>query len=412
MSKAREVAVGVVRALTGAGHQAYFAGGCVRDELLGREPDDYDVATSAHPEQVRAVYPKVNEVGVSFGVLLVKQKGEVVEVATFREEGVYSDKRRPDEVRFSTAEADARRRDFTINALFLDPLSPGDDGATVSPLGGRVIDFVGGIEDLRAKRLRAVGNAGHRLEEDHLRALRGVRLAARLGFTIEESTGAAMRARASGLDGVSRERVGEEMRKMLSHPSRAEAVRVMTALGLDAPALQEEHVECEAQAVGGLPEGADVATALGAWAIDRAGLEGCAGVSARWREALCLSNEETEALSSALRGVGVLEKEWGGLGVAGRKRAASSAWFGRALAIVNARNGAWGLRIEEDVAELSGSFGGLAPEAWVSGDDLIAMGMKPGPRFREVLEAVYDAQLEGRVRTRQEALEEARRRGM
>ncbi len=402
----------VVRALSGAGHEAYFAGGCVRDELLGREPDDYDVATSAHPDQVRAVYPRVNEVGVSFGVLLVKQKGEVVEVATFREEGVYSDKRRPDEVRFSTSQADARRRDFTINALFLDPLTSGDEGGVSSPLGGRVIDFVGGVDDLRAKRLRAVGNAEHRLEEDHLRALRGVRLAARLGFTIEDSTAAAMRARARGLDGVSRERVGEEMRKMLGHPSRGEAVRLMTGLGLDAPALREAHVEREARAVAGLPPDADVATALAAWAIDRAGLEGLNGVSARWREALCLSNEETESLAGALRGVWVLEKEWGGLGVAAKKRAASSSWFSRALAIVRSRDGAWGMRLEEEARELARTFGGLAPEGWVSGDDLIAMGMKPGPRFREVLDALYDAQLEGRVRSRAEALEEARRRGM
>ncbi len=401
----------VVRALTKAGHEAYFAGGCVRDELLGREPDDYDVATSAHPDRVREVFPRVNEVGVSFGVLLVKQHGVVVEVATFREEGTYSDNRRPDDVRFSTAQADARRRDFTINALFLDPLAKSVGGEPSSPLGGRVIDFVGGVEDLRAGRLRAVGDAGKRLEEDHLRALRGVRLAARLGFVIDASTGEAMRARARGLDGVSRERVGDEMRKMLSHGSRAEAVRCMTALGLDAPALGEAHVDGEARALGGLPHDSDVATALAAWAIDRAGLEGAGASVSRWRRSLCLSNDETEAMSAAVRGVGTLEGGWEALGVAARKRAASSSWFGGALAIVRARDGERGSAIEADVRGLAGTFGGLAPQAWVSGDDLIAMGMRPGPTFRGVLDAVYDAQLEGRVRSREEALEEARRTG-
>lgn len=399
----------VVRALTKAGHEAYFAGGCVRDELLAREPDDYDVATSAHPEQVREVFPRVNEVGVSFGVLLVKQRGEVVEVATFREEGVYSDKRRPDEVRFSTAQADARRRDFTINALFLDPLSGGEPGSPTSPLGGRVIDFVGGVEDLRAQRLRAVGDAGQRLDEDHLRALRGVRLASRLGFTIDDATGEAMRARASGLEGVSRERIGDEMRKMLSHPTRAAAVRRLIALGLDAPSLGEAHRDGPTPALDGLRDDADTPTALAAWAIDRCGLEDAGAAIPRWRDALCLSNDETEALAGAVRGVRVLESEWGLLGVAARKRAASSAWFSRSLAIVTARDETKGDDIGSDVALLAGTFGGLAPRAWVSGDDLIAMGMAPGPRFREVLDAAYDAQLEGLVGTRSEALEMVRR---
>lgn len=411
MSVAREAAVTVVRALAKAGHEAYFAGGCVRDELLGREPDDYDVATSAHPEQVRAVFPRVNEVGVSFGVLLVKQKGVVVEVATFREEGAYSDKRRPDEVRFSTAQADARRRDFTINALFLDPLAAREEGGEGSPLGGRVIDFVGGMDDLRAARLRAVGEAGKRLEEDHLRALRGVRLAARLGFTIDEGTARAMGQRAGGLEGVSRERVGEEMRKMLSHPSRGRAVALMTSLGLDAPSLGEAHVEGAARALEGLPAEADVSCALAAWAIDRLGVEGAREGVGRWRSSLCLSNDETEEMSRAVEGVARLEAAWASMGVAARKRAGASAWFGRALAIVRARDARVGAAVETDVGALRGTFGGLAPEAWVSGDDLIAMGMRPGPRFREVLDGVYDAQLEGRVRSRVEALEEARRLG-
>src|SRR5256714_13973688 len=156
----REDAVQVVQALRAAGPVAYFAGGCVRDLLLGHEPKDYDVATDAHPPQVRSLFKNTQAVGQAFGVILVRVGRSVVEVATFRTDGKYLDGRRPSEVQFTTAEEDARRRDFTINGLFYDPVAD------------RVIDYVGGQEDLKSKTLRAIGDAGARFEEDHLRLLR------------------------------------------------------------------------------------------------------------------------------------------------------------------------------------------------------------------------------------------------
>src|SRR5438067_13328797 len=163
----------VLRGLREAGHVAYFAGGCVRDVLLGLEPKDYDVATDAHPQKVRSLFRSTAAVGQAFGVILVRLGKSVVEVATFRSDGRYVDGRRPEDVRFTTAEEDAKRRDFTINGLFFDPLED------------RVIDYVGGQEDLTARRLRAIGDPWQRFEEDHLRLLRAVRFAARFDLEIE-----------------------------------------------------------------------------------------------------------------------------------------------------------------------------------------------------------------------------------
>ena len=224
---ARGTAASIVRRLREAGHVAYFAGGCVRDELLGLDPVDYDVATDARPDAIQAMFRKTAAVGASFGVVLVKEAGGVVEVATFRSDGPYSDSRRPDRVEFADAAHDAQRRDFTINALFLDPLAA-EDSASIH---GHVIDHVGGMADLRARVIRAVGDPERRLAEDHLRALRAVRFAARFGFAIEQGTASAIREHASDLEGVSRERVGDELRRMFLAETRAEAAGVPRRAG-------------------------------------------------------------------------------------------------------------------------------------------------------------------------------------
>ena len=169
-------ALHVIRTLRADGHQAYVVGGCVRDQLLGAQPKDWDVATSARPEQVEALFPRTIGVGKSFGVILVVLDGHESEVATFRGESEYSDGRHPDSVHFTDAEEDARRRDFTINALFYDPEEQ------------CVLDFVGGLADLDAHLLRTVGEPEERFAEDHLRLLRAVRFAARTGFTLEART--------------------------------------------------------------------------------------------------------------------------------------------------------------------------------------------------------------------------------
>lgn len=404
MPDARSAALEIVAALRSAGHESYLAGGCVRDELLGLKPDDYDVATAARPDSVRSLFRSVSEVGVSFGVMLVRQRGHVVEVATFREEGAYTDARRPDQVRFSTAEADARRRDFTVNALFLDPL---DDSA---PPPGRVIDFVGGLPDLGRRLIRAVGAPDDRLAEDHLRALRAVRLASRLGFEIDPDTNAAIERHSSELRGVSRERIGDEARKMLGHRSRAVAAARLQELGLDAPTLDEPPTRAPLTALHGLPADASFSTALAAWSLDRlAARDGgphadVSLLAPRLRRALCLSNDESAALRAVMEGVATLEGRWAAMGVAAQKRAAASDWFEPALSIVSARSFPAAEAVRARRSELAALGPGIAPAALLTGDDLIGAGLAPGPSFKRTLDAVYDAQLEGRVAGRDEAL--------
>src|SRR5688572_28207686 len=248
----REDALAVVQRLRGAGHVAYFAGGCVRDLLLGLEPKDYDVATDAPPDRVRELFKRTQAVGQAFGVILVRVGRSQVEVATFRAEGKYLDGRRPSEVRYTTAEEDANRRDFTINGLFLDPMprapnaaasspspsegegkgegerpanppSPGTPGEgrgegsspnamTADSPHGQVIDFVGGLRDLNDRTLRAIGDPLVRFAEDYLRLLRAVRFAARFSLTIDPATAGAIHKRASLLVGISPERIADELR--------------------------------------------------------------------------------------------------------------------------------------------------------------------------------------------------------
>ncbi len=401
-----------------AGHLAYFAGGCVRDELLSLRPTDFDVATDAVPARVRELFPRTAEVGAAFGVVLVYEQvaGEkaVIEVATFRADGPYSDSRRPDRVHFSTPEEDAKRRDFTINALFLDPLI-----AAGRP--GRVIDFVGGQADLAARVIRAVGEPDQRLAEDHLRALRAVRFAARLGFMIEPGTAAAIARHAAELRGVSRERIGDELRRMLGHPaaaSRARAVELVELLGLDAPVLNEPG-----RGTGPLTALARLAlplpvfgAVLAAWCLERAGAthrgldpREIAAVRGRWRSALCLSNEEKDELSDVLEIHAAMVQTWAGLPVAARKRLAGRTMFGPGLALFAGIDAPAAARIASEYKGLERDGIGISPVPLITGEDLIAIGLSPGPLFKRILDQVTDAQLEGRVRDHGEAMELARR---
>jgi len=479
-TQARNAAMAIVRTLRGKGHTAYFAGGCVRDALLGAEPVDFDIATSARPEQVQTLFRQTAAVGASFGVVLVREQGVTVEVATFRSDGPYSDKRRPDRVEFADAEHDAQRRDFTINALFLDPLVGGPalragrggsafqteedvgDGserhgsasgatkthgsesrATGNDVPG-IIDFVGGLDDLRAGLIRAVGDPEQRLAEDHLRALRAVRFAARYRFEIEPTTAAAIGAHATDLAGVSCERIGEEFRRMMDHPSRARAVGLLKKLGLDgvllgeggggagdegsvlaalqSPGLQaggmsEKHrgaqtdplpTEVGGSEGGGASEGrVSFASCLAAIAFDRAEVGSPAMIPAlvrRWRKSLCLTNDESTRLRDVLFGVTEMATAWQNLPLSHRKRRAASLWFEEALAVTAARDPRLGSTIRADVEELAADGIGLAPPPLLDGTDLLGLGLEPGPVFALVLTAVYDAQLEGRVQQKADAL--------
>ncbi|HEX4386772.1 MAG TPA: CCA tRNA nucleotidyltransferase, partial [Myxococcales bacterium] len=226
-----EAALQIVKTLRAAGHQAYLAGGCVRDLLLGRAPTDFDVATSATPGVVLDMFPRTFAVGAHFGVVLVAPEnsgaGYVTEVATFRSDGAYSDGRHPDAVRYTaSAEEDVQRRDFTINGLLLDPLRAAGN------LRAAVLDSVGGLADLDACILRAIGRAELRFEEDRLRMLRAVRFAARFGFELEAGTLRAIRALAARIHSISRERIRDELTRMLTEGRARRAFELLDETGL------------------------------------------------------------------------------------------------------------------------------------------------------------------------------------
>ena len=217
---AREKALFLVRRLREEGYEAYLAGGSVRDDLLGRNPKDYDVATDARPEAVQKIFPRTVPVGTQFGVVLVVLEGETFEVATFRFDGPYLDGRHPSNVRFGTLEEDVKRRDFTINGMMYDPLSE------------RLIDLVGGKEDLARRRIRAIGEPRQRFEEDRLRMIRAVRLAASTDFTIEEGTFQALQELAPSITSVAWERIGEEITRLLTEGGARKGFQLLERTGL------------------------------------------------------------------------------------------------------------------------------------------------------------------------------------
>lgn len=388
----RTAAVEVLRTLVDAGHEAYFAGGCVRDKLLGIEPADYDIATDAKPDEVGQLFRRTQHVGESFGVVLVSSHGHQIEVATFRTDGVYSDGRHPDTVTYSDAVHDAQRRDFTINGLFENPLT------------NEIIDHVGGQADLEARTIRAIGDADARIREDRLRMLRAVRFAARFGFDIEQSTADAIRRAAGDLQGVSRERIGWELKRMLSHESRAVAARELQDLGLDSAVLDEANLTTATTRLEGLPKTAPYPTALTAWLLDRheAADDRLKERSQRWSGNLLLSNAEQQQLTRCVAIYKTLRTDWSGLGIAKQKRLASQVEFQEALAILQTIEPQEYIDIRRHILVLAET--GLEPTPLIDGNDLTGLGLTPGPIFGRVLEAVYDAQLEGSVRDSEAAL--------
>lgn len=411
----REAAVRIVRVLREAEYTAYLAGGCVRDALLGYEPKDYDVATDARPERVHELFPRSRFVGEAFGVVLVRLGGNDVEVATFRTEWGYYDKRRPDHIEFSDAEHDARRRDFTINGLFADPLE------TDAETGGdRIIDHVGGRADLTAGLVRAIGEPEQRFAEDYLRMLRAARFATRLDFEIESRTAAAIRPLGAHLGQISRERIGQEVQQTLTAARPARGARLMQSLGLDGAALNEPAVDSPVPTLERIGEEATYATRLAGWMIDRhvAPAERSFATIAmfarhesgkamkRWRNALCLSNEQRDELRHVLALVAMAE-QWEQMRLSLRKRLLAEPHWPQALVLLRAAADSHAMRravgrIESEARPLLAD--GVSPEPLLGGDDLIALGLEPGPEFKRLLDGVYDAQLEGEVRTREEAL--------
>lgn len=397
----REAAVRVIEVLRGRDHIAYLAGGCVRDLLLGYEPKDFDVATDARPEQIQAYFRKTASVGAAFGVILVRDFGETIEVATFRSDGAYSDARRPDSIEYSSPELDAQRRDFTINALFLDPE------------GDRVIDFVDGQKDVEARVLRAVGDPDLRLQEDHLRALRAIRFAAKYELRIDERTRDAIRRHALELRGVSIERIGEEMRRMLVHPSRVSACVMIDDLGLD-DAIFGDMCAFDPYVMQHLGERVTYGLALASLALGRGhGIdEDPTNICAQYRVRLDLSNTDRDALRSILEITRTMRTQWDQLSVASKRRTGAQEHASDAILLLAAWCTAMGSNLANTIAmELNTwaeSNGGICPPSLLDGRDLIEIGVESGPRFREILDAVYDAQLESRITDKDSALELAR----
>jgi poly(A) polymerase len=411
METAKADAVAIVRRLRDAGHTAYFAGGCVRDMLLGHEPQDYDVATDAEPSKVRSLFSRTQAVGAAFGVILVRHSASVCEVATFRTDGPYSDGRRPDAVRFATASEDAQRRDFTINGLFLDPLND------------EVIDFVGGREDLKNRRLRAIGEAAKRFEEDHLRLLRAVRFAARFDFEIEAQTAAAVRHASPRLKEISPERIADELRGMLTPITRKRAWPLLWELGLadvifrllpGFPPTSAQRLDiflavCPQETI---PFGLALAAAAieaTATADLRAPFEKgqVRRLTAAMRKTLRISNEEFDAMAETLAGLSpLLQEAEPRLAIKKRFLAEPTAGMSRRLLSALGQRGFFTQRVaalESELAELEKTD--FAPPPLLNGDDLTAAGLKPGPEFKRLLDSVYDAQLEGKVQTQRQALD-------
>lgn len=448
-SARQQAATQIVQQLRVAGHHAYFAGGCVRDMLLGHEPSDFDVATSATPEEVLTMFPHTFAVGAQFGVVLVvdayesEESSEILtEVATFRGDDNYSDGRRPDSVRYTqSAEQDVLRRDFTINGMLLDPERLPSSGNA----GEAVLDFVGGVEDLRNGVIRAIGDAEQRFAEDKLRMLRAVRFAARFQFQVEDKTMHAIRGAAHDVGSVSRERVRDEVTRMLTEGSARRAFQLLESTALLEEVLPEiarmrgveqppqYHPEGDVwthtlMLLEQLPAGCTATLAWGALlhdvgkpatfrrAPDRIRFDGHVDVGVRIAEAICLrlrmSKRDTEQIVALVANhmrFGDVEK----MRASTLKRFFRLHRFEEHLALH--RMDCLASHRDLSLYEFSRQHYEAAepeqirPHPLIAGDDLIELGYRPGPEFKSMLHVVEDAQLEGTLSTREEALALIRR---
>ncbi|WP_419805685.1 CCA tRNA nucleotidyltransferase [Terriglobus sp.] len=451
-TKEFQAALCVVETLRGRGFQAYFAGGCVRDLLLGIAPKDYDVATSARPEKVLLGFERTFGVGAHFGVVIVCTAHEAsgcevrTEVATFRDDGVYLDGRRPEQVTYSESpEQDVVRRDFTVNGMLLDPVGLDPLALREGELHARVLDFVGGQRDLEARVLRAIGDPARRFEEDKLRMLRAVRFAARFEFAIESATMRAMQQQAASIAQVSAERVREELTRMLTEGHAKRAFELLDESGLLPHVLPEVarmkgveqppewHPEGDVWVhtlllLSKLPAGVAPTLAWGALLHDvgkppcyrapdakdekpRIRFNGHAEVGATITRAILnrlrFSNDEIDQV------VSLVENHMRFGDVKNMKQSTLRRFFRLQdfpehlqlhwLDVTSSHN-LLGLY------EYAKEYYFAVPEEQhraaplVTGRDLIEAGLKPGPRFKELLREIEDAQLEGRVRSREDGL--------
>jgi poly(A) polymerase len=381
----------IVLKLREHGHDAYFVGGCVRDMVMGIEPADYDIATGARPEQVTALFPRTEGIGSRFGVILVIHRGHAFEVATFRSDRAYIDGRRPTGVVFTSAEQDVQRRDFTINGLLYDPVED------------RVIDYVDGRADIERRIVRAIGDPYRRFEEDKLRVLRAVRFGARFGYSIDGRTWEAVCAMAPAIHQVSHERIRDEILRVLVEGRASGGFRMLEESGLRAEVLPElvwdRHLEAclESLDAGAAPDFA-LAVLVHECAVDTA-----VAIARRLR----MSNASVAHLDALVSGQARLAS-LGQLTVAGQKRVLRQERIDDHLKLHALHTRALGASTESlefAVARLrEWPASELDPPSLISGDDLITLGLEPGPSFRTILAAVEDEQLEGRLADRDSAL--------
>lgn len=430
MSASLETAArGIVQRLHDAGHAALYAGGCVRDRLMGVEPHDYDIATDARPEQVQALFRRTVAVGAHFGVIVVLDGSYEFQVATFRNDGQYLDGRHPTTVSFSTPEQDAERRDFTINGLFFDPLE------------ARLIDYVGGQRDLEARLLRAIGNPADRIREDRLRMLRAVRFATTLGFDIDGATWRAVCENARHIREVSAERIREELMKILLSPRRVRGFDLLDESGLLGEILPEiealkgceqppqfhpegdvfKHTRIMLDLLPAQVSGSLVLSVLfhdigkpGTFSTDADGrirFNGHDRLGAAMTERVMLrlrfSRAEIDATVEAVANHMVF-KDVQQMRVAKLKRFLARPHIDDELELhrVDCTSSHGLLDNYEFLNAKRDEFASepLIPPPLITGRDLIALGMKPGPHFSEILEAVESRQLEKALATREEAL--------
>lgn len=447
-SKQLEEALRVAEKLRESGYEAYFAGGCVRDLLLEREPTDYDVATNATPDVVLGMFERTFAVGAHFGVVLVAPEdtgaGFVTEVATFRSDGAYSDGRRPDAVQYTkSAEEDVQRRDFTINGLLLDPsqIVPQDRDVREA-----VLDYVGGLADLDAGLVRAIGRPELRFEEDHLRMLRAVRFAARFGFELNTGTKLAIRSLSKKIHGVSQERIRDELTKMLTEGRARRAFELLDETGLLAEVLPDvarmKGVEQPAQfhpegdvwihtlmLLEQLEPGCSPTLAWGALlhdvgkpptfkrAPDRIRFDGHVEVGVAMTAEICrrfrFSNEETRQIT------GLVENHMRFMDAKRMKESTLKRFFRLhafeehlALHRMDCIAGSGLLENWEFMRERWQAMPeeAVKPKPLITGRELIEAGYRPGPEFKEMLRVVEDAQLEGTIASADEAIALVRER--
>lgn len=418
----------IISKLQQAGFEAYFAGGCVRDSLRGVSPKDYDIATNARPEEVEPLFSKTIPVGISFGVLLIVLEGETYEVATFRSEGDYQDGRHPSRVTFSSLEEDAKRRDFTVNGLYLDTRT------------NQVIDFVEGQKDLQNRLIRTIGDPEKRFLEDHLRMMRAIRFAVQLDFEIEAPTFQAIKKHADKLNSISPERIRDEFSKILTSPNPARGLRLLDEAGLCRQFLPEiEQMKGVEQPSEYHPEGdvyihtlmlleglknAELELAMGALlhdvakpatfvrASDRIRFHGHDVLGAKMAETICrrltFSNQQTELIVSL-----VLEhlrfKDVFNMRLSTLKRFLSLPRFDLHLeqhrldCLASHKN----LDAYEFAKQKYEDFLKQPPPPLklLTGEDLKQMGFTPGPVFSKILREVEDQILEGKIIEKQDAIQ-------